>query len=86
MDYINELIANNELQLTTNMNEAITILPSGSMISGEFDCGVRGVEHNQLLGYNDNHQKLLDLGITIIIPESNKMVLPNGTIKEVSQC
>lgn len=34
--------------ITDDVNEAIFMLADGTLISGQFECGVRGVDHNDL--------------------------------------
>lgn len=34
--------------MTDNLDEAIYILADGQMISGDFDCGVRGTDHRMI--------------------------------------
>ena len=45
------LQSNNELTLTNNFNEAIFLDKYGNLLSGDFDCGIRGLDHNTLLDY-----------------------------------
>lgn len=40
-----EKLTENEVKLTTDPKEAIYILPDGQMVDGEFDMGMRGVDH-----------------------------------------
>jgi len=36
---------------TEDINQAIFIMKDGTLIDGEFDCGIRGNDHNELLSY-----------------------------------
>lgn len=36
---------------TEDINQAIFIMKDGTLIDGEFDCGIRGDDHNELLDY-----------------------------------
>lgn len=40
------MFKDNDMTTTKNIEEAIFILPNGQLISGEFDCGIRGLDHH----------------------------------------
>lgn len=39
-----------EIQFTDSLSTAMYLLPDGSMIDGEFDCGMRGQDHRLIFG------------------------------------
>ena len=42
------LLSENGYYLTDDIKESIYILRNGKMISGNFDCGIRSVEHREI--------------------------------------
>lgn len=69
-EYVKRLIEDNEI--TKNIYEAIYMI-NDIMISGEFDYGCRGVDHNTLL-YNDmTWDDVLNWGI-VIVPETQTYI------------
>ena len=72
--------------ITEDINEAIFIMKDGTLIDGEFDCGIRGDDHNELLDYFDSmtweelHQQL---NIVRLVPETKFALINKG--QELSQ-
>lgn len=66
---------------TEGINEAIFIMKDGTLINGEFDCGIRGDDHNELLGYFDgmNWEELhQQLHIVRLVPETKYALIGKG--------
>ena len=67
--------------ITEDINQAIFIMKDGTLIDGEFDCGIRGDDHNELLGYFDGmdwkelHQRL---DIVRLVPETKFALINKG--------
>ena len=59
---------------TDDIAQAIFIMEDGTLIDGEFDCGTRGDDHNELLSYFEGmtwaeiHQQLK---VIRLVPETN---------------
>ena len=73
--YINLLkmaIEEGEISETQNLNEAIYLIDD-IKISGDFDYGVRGLDHNVLLLDDQNWVDILQWG-TIIVPETSSYI------------
>lgn len=73
--YINLLkmaIEEGEISATQNLNEAIYLIDD-IKISGDFDYGVRGLDHNVLLLDDQNWVDILQWG-TIIVPETSSYI------------
>lgn len=72
------IIKNNVLEyceVTTNIEEAIYIIDN-IYINGEFDYGIRGLDHNALLGEGYTWLDLLSHG-TVIVPENSTYISDN---------
>lgn len=66
---------------TKNINQAIFIMNDGTLIDGEFDCGIRGNDHNELLSYfNSLDWKELhkQLNIVRLVPETKITLIDKG--------
>lgn len=59
--------------LTTDVSTAIAIFPDGSMVDGCFCCGIRGNDHNMVIGCLDcDWQQAHDVyGVVRLVPETN---------------
>lgn len=86
-DYVKE---NDEYTLTTNFYEAIYLDQYGNLLSGEFDCGVRGLDHNCLLDYTNDltqHERWEQLhtkNIVRLVPESSiALVMENQKLNSL---
>ncbi|MBK5077326.1 hypothetical protein IL308_11225 [Lactococcus lactis] len=75
IDLIKEAIEDGELSETTNLEEAIYII-DGLKISGEFDYGVRGLDHNALIFDEQKWADVLQWG-TVIVPETTSYISDN---------
>ena len=70
-----------DVPTTKDINEAIFIMKDGTLIDGEFDCGIRGDDHNELLDYFDGmtweelHQRL---NIVRLVPETKFALISKG--------
>ena len=66
---------------TEDISQAIFIMKDGTLINGEFDCGIRGDDHNELLDYFDGmdweelHQQL---NIVRLVPETKFALIGKG--------
>ena len=66
---------------TEDISQAIFIMKDGTLIDGEFDCGIRGDDHNELLDYFDGmtweelHQQL---NIVRLVPETKFALIGKG--------
>ena len=71
---------------TEDIDQAIFIMKDGTLIDGEFDCGIRGDDHNELLDYFDGmtweelHQQLK---IVRLVPETKFALI--GKDQELNQ-
>lgn len=45
IELIIKILDSEGIELTSNIDEAIYILADGRMVSGMFECGVRGIDH-----------------------------------------
>lgn len=68
-------INDGDLETTSNINEAIAILSDGTLISGEFDCGIRGLDHNGLLDAGETWDSLHNCNIVRLVPESETALI-----------
>jgi len=58
---------------TENIDQVIFIMKDGSLIGGEFDCGIRGNDHNELLSYFEGldwKELHKQLNIVRLVPET----------------
>lgn len=71
---------------TNNPNEAIYIFPNGLMISGDFDCGMRGTDHRMIECFmesdrydnnfwDDVHEQLK---VVRLVPETRFALIAEG--------
>lgn len=66
---------------TEDINQAIFIMKDGTLIDGEFDYGIRGDDHNELLDYfngmnwEELHQQL---DIVRLVPETKFALIGKG--------
>lgn len=72
----------NDVEYTDNIHEAIWITPDNDLISGEYDMGTRGIDHNNLLdtldldrGDSKSWDKIHELGFIRLIPESETAMI-----------
>ena len=48
MEKLKSLLEDQGYSLTEDDYSCIYVLPDGSMVDGEFDCGYRGLDHNMI--------------------------------------
>jgi len=66
---------------TKNINQAIFIMNDGTLIDGEFDCDIRGNDHNELLSYFDGldwEELHKQLNIIRLVPETKIALIGKG--------
>ena len=89
---MNKLDIFSHFNFTDNPHEAIFLLEDCRMIDGEFDCGMRGVDHNIIIGaIGGNHMDRSkawdiihdDFRVVRLVPET-KIALINTT-QELTQ-
>lgn len=83
---IEEKIENAGYSMTDDPLNAIYVLPDGSMINGDFDCGMRGTDHRMIecifdgrINRYDPHfwDKVFEVtGAVMLIPESQEVLIP----------
>ena len=75
IDFINKMIEDEEIQTTENVLEAIFYSEQTGYIFGDFDCGIRGLDHNVLISKDDGieWQDVVAAGI-IIVPETKTYI------------
>ena len=73
-------LLDNGIQFTTNIYEAIYILEDGTMIDGEYDMGMRGLDHNCLLSLFNHDCELLHRTYKIVrlVPETRYYLMARG--------
>lgn len=70
-----------DVATTEDISQAIFIMNDGTLINGEFDCGIRGNDHNELLSYFDdlNWEELhKQLNIVRLVPETKIALIGKG--------
>lgn len=67
-----------EFEFVENINESLWITPTGEMLTGDYDMGVRGTDHRALLDFYDldrdipsSWDSLHEVGFVRIVPETN---------------
>ena len=71
---LEKAIEDQEIFLTVNPNEAIYYHSEIGLISGDFDCGSRGLDHNVLKGITNATWEQLIMQGTVLVPESNAYI------------
>lgn len=76
-------------ELTDNVWESIVILSDGTMLNGEFDCGIRGNDHDMFLSLfeDSNVENILNAtGAVLMVPETQTYIIANGqTLTDVQK-
>ena len=75
INYLNELLADGSITLTSDPEESIYYHEAIGFIWGEFDCGIRGLDHNGLVSEEITITDLMKNGI-LVVPE-NKTYISN---------
>lgn len=65
------MVQSGDFELTENIYEAIYEI-DGILVSGEFDMGIRGLDHNALIDENITWDDLQQHGM-IIVPETQSV-------------
>lgn len=78
INYLNELLADGSITLTSDPEESIYYHEAIGFIWGEFDCGIRGLDHNGLVSEDINITDLMENGV-LVVPE-NKTYISNEKI------
>lgn len=73
INYLNELLADGSLTLTSDPEEAIYYHEAIGFIWGEFDCGSRGLDHNALVNKDISFTDLMENGV-LVVPESRTYI------------
>lgn len=67
----------NEFEFVDNLNESLWITPTGELLTGDYDMGVRGTDHRALLDFYDldrddssSWDNLHEVGFVRIVPET----------------
>ena len=68
INYLNDLLSDGSLTLTSDPEEAIYYHEAIGFIWGEFDCGIRGLDHNGLVSEEITITDLMKNGI-LVVPE-----------------
>lgn len=71
-------IEDGEFEATNSVYEALAILSDGTMISGDFDCGIRGLDHNALTTETEGWDDLHNAGVIRLVPESGVALIAVG--------
>ena len=78
-----------DVETTDNIDDAIFIMNDGTLVSGEFDCGTRGVDHNELKSYFNNDPSWEEihkvLHIVRLVPESHVALINKGQVLNSKQ-
>lgn len=70
-----------DVAITEDINQAIFIMNDGTLIDGEFDCGIRGNDHNELLSYFEGldwEELHKQLNIVRLVPETKIALIGKG--------
>lgn len=73
INYLNELLADGSLTLTSDPEESIYYHEAIGFIWGEFDCGIRGLDHNGLVSEDINITDLMENGV-LVVPEQQTYI------------
>lgn len=85
-DQIVEVILEEGYSMTDDLNEAIYMLTDGRMISGDFDCGMRGTDHRMIECVIDGNRyegsafwdRVHEAGLIRMVPETNYALISEG--------
>lgn len=75
INYLNDLLTDGSITLTSDPEESIYYHEAIGFIWGEFDCGIRGLDHNGLVSEEITITDLMDNGV-LVVPE-NKTYISN---------
>lgn len=69
INYLNELLADGSITLTSDPEETIYYHEAIGFVWGEFDCGIRGLDHNGLVSEEITITDLIENGV-LVVPEN----------------
>ena len=69
INYLNDLLSDGSLTLTSDPEESIYYHEAIGFIWGEFDCGIRGLDHNAIVSEDISITDLMENGI-LVVPEN----------------
>lgn len=69
INYLNELLADGSITLTSDPEESIYYHEAIGFVWGEFDCGIRGLDHNVLVSEEITITDLMENGV-LVVPEN----------------
>lgn len=69
INYLNDLLSDGSITLTSDPEEAIYYHEAIGFVWGEFDCGLRGLDHNGLVSEDITITDLMENGV-LVVPES----------------
>ncbi|MBC9721458.1 MAG: hypothetical protein H9W82_09005 [Lactobacillus sp.] len=69
INYLNELLSDGSITLTSDPEESIYYHEAIGFIWGEFDCGIRGLDHNGLVSEDISITDLMENGV-VVVPEN----------------
>lgn len=88
-------LINDGYEFTNKLDECIYILPCGTLLDGQFDCGSRGLDHNMIGGYNpynryDNYEEFWKyvhetLCLVRVVPETGVLLLSENQFLTAEQ-
>lgn len=82
-----KLLEEEGIELTDNIQEAIYIMSDGRLISGMFDCGIRGIDHRiieclfeDMDRYTDEFwdEALNRTNLVMYVPETKTVLIKQG--------
>ncbi|UWG09022.1 MAG: hypothetical protein [Bacteriophage sp.] len=73
INYINDLLSDGSLTLTSDPEESIYYHEAIGFIWGEFDCGIRGLDHNALVSEDITITDLMENGV-LVVPEQQTYI------------
>lgn len=78
INYLNDLLSDGSITLTSDPEEAIYYHEAIGFVWGEFDCGIRGLDHNGLVSEDITITDLMENGV-LVVPE-NMTYISNETL------
>ena len=73
--------------MTDDPHEAIYIFPDGTMVDGEYDYGLRGLDHNCLISWFDGDVRRMheESGVARLVPETACYLIAQGQVLSPKQ-
>lgn len=69
INHLNNLLFDSSITLTSDPEESIYYHEAIGFVWGEFDCGIRGLDHNALVSEDINITDLMENGV-LVVPEN----------------